>query len=83
MGASSPAAFVHNPTSMLDELPIFRTRAALRQRIEQLEAMSAEMKGLREQLSEMTALKRGFEKVPSCSRRTERRWYLRRTSNGS
>jgi hypothetical protein len=82
VGAGSPAAFVYEPTSMVDKLPIFRTRAALRQKIEQLEAMSAEMKGLREQLSEMTALKRAFEKSSKLLETHRRRWYRRRTSNG-
>jgi Rps23 Pro-64 3,4-dihydroxylase Tpa1-like proline 4-hydroxylase len=50
------------PNFVLDKLPILRTHAALREKNEQLEAMSAEMQGLREQLSEMTALKKAFEK---------------------
>jgi hypothetical protein len=48
--------------AMFDKLPVFRTRAALRKKSEQLDAMSAEMQRLREQLSEMTGLKRALEK---------------------
>ncbi len=47
---------------MLDKLPVFRTRAALRKKIEQLEAMSAEVQELRQQLSGMAALKKALER---------------------
>ena len=47
---------------MLDKLSIFRTRAALRKKTEQLEAMSAETHELRRQLSEVADLKRALHK---------------------
>jgi Rps23 Pro-64 3,4-dihydroxylase Tpa1-like proline 4-hydroxylase len=50
---------------MLDKLPVFRTRAALQQKAEQLELMSAELQELRRQVAEMPALKRTAEKRAS------------------
>ena len=47
---------------MLDRLPVFRTRALLREKTAQLEVMSAEMQQLRAQISEMAALRRTLEK---------------------
>jgi Rps23 Pro-64 3,4-dihydroxylase Tpa1-like proline 4-hydroxylase len=46
---------------MLEKLPVFRTRAALQQKTEQLEAIKAEMRGLRQQISEMAGLKKTLE----------------------
>src|SRR5687767_14436772 len=46
---------------MLDKLPVFQTRAALRKKAEELEVMSTEMRQLRDQLSEMAALKKALE----------------------
>lgn len=46
---------------MLDKLPVFQTRAALRKKAKELEVMSTEMRQLRDQLSEMAALKKALE----------------------
>ena len=46
---------------MLDKLPVFQTRAALRQKTEQLEVMSTEIRQLREQVSELAALRKTIE----------------------
>jgi hypothetical protein len=47
---------------MLDKLPMFRTRAVLRQKTEQLEAASAEMQELRRQVADIERLKRAVDK---------------------
>ena len=47
---------------MLDKLPVFRTRASLRRKTAQVEALSAEMQELRQQLADMAALRRALEK---------------------
>jgi 2-oxoglutarate-Fe(II)-dependent oxygenase superfamily protein len=47
---------------MIDRLPIFRTRAALRQKTEQLEVTSAELQELRRQVAEIPALKKTVDK---------------------
>jgi len=47
---------------MIDKLPVFRTRAALREKTEQFELMSAELRQLRQQVAEVTSLKRTVEK---------------------
>ena len=47
---------------MLDKLPIFRARAALRQKAQQLHAMSAEIKDLRHQLAEVETQRKAVAK---------------------
>jgi len=47
---------------MIDRLPLFRTRAALRERDNRLQAMASEVQQLRRQASEAASLKHNLEK---------------------